>query len=40
LEKKSVLNKYEPVTLETLEEYGTTNSLYKMEEGKYYMEFK
>jgi hypothetical protein len=40
LEKSGALKKYEPVTLETLEEYGNDKlTFYKMEEGKYYMEF-
>lgn len=40
LENKGVLKKYEPVTLETLEEYGNTSIKFsKFEEGKYYMSF-
>ena len=40
LEKSGVLKKYEPVNLETLEEYGNDKlSFYKIEEGKYYMSF-
>jgi hypothetical protein len=40
LEKSGALKKYEPVTLETLEEYGNDKlTFYKMAEGKYYMEF-
>jgi len=40
LETSGVLKKYEPVTLETLEEYGTDKlAFYKIEEGKYYMIF-
>jgi hypothetical protein len=40
LEKNNVLLKYQPVTLDTLEEYGNNMlTFYKMEEGKYYMEF-
>lgn len=40
LEKSGVLRKYEPVTLETLEEYGNDKlSFYKIEEGKYFMSF-
>lgn len=40
LERKGVLKKYEPVTLEILEEYGNDKlTFYKMEEGKYYMSF-
>ncbi|WP_074407380.1 restriction endonuclease PLD domain-containing protein [Aquimarina megaterium] len=40
LEKSGVLKKYEPVTLETLEEYGSDKlTFYKFEEGKYYMTF-
>lgn len=40
LENNGVLKKYEPVTLETLEEYGNDKlTFYKMEEGKYYMSF-
>lgn len=40
LERNGALKKYEPVTLETLEEYGNdTLSLFKFEEGKYYMKF-
>lgn len=40
LEKSGALKKYEPVTLETLEEYGSdTLTFYKIGEGHYYMEF-
>lgn len=40
LEKNEVLKKYEPVTMETLEEYGNDKlTFYKFEEGKYYMIF-
>ncbi|WP_069791828.1 restriction endonuclease PLD domain-containing protein (plasmid) [Cyanobacterium sp. IPPAS B-1200] len=40
LENSEVLKKYEPVTLDTLEEYGNDKlTLYKIEEDKYYMEF-
>lgn len=40
LEKKGVLNKFEPVTLDTLIEYGSTEIIfYKIEEGKYYLKF-
>ena len=40
LEQNGVLKKYEPVTLETLEEYGSDKlTFYKFEEGKYYMKF-
>ncbi len=40
LEKKGVLNMYEPVTLDTLEEYGNNKlSFYKIDDGKYYLEF-
>ncbi len=40
LEKSGALGKYEPVTLDTLEEYGKSSlNFYKIEEGKYYMEF-
>lgn len=40
LEKSGVLKKYEPVTLETLQEYGNDKlTFYKLDEGKYYMDF-
>lgn len=40
LEVSGALKKYEPVTLETLEEFGNDKlTFYKIEEGKYYMEF-
>ena len=40
LERKGVLKKYEPVTMETLKEYGNTSIRFsKFEEGKYYMSF-
>ena len=40
LERSGVLKKYEPVTMETLEEYGNDKlTFYKFEEGKYYMQF-
>jgi len=40
LERSGVLKKYEPVTLETLEEYGNDKlTFYKLEEGKYYISF-
>lgn len=40
LEKSGALKKYEPVSLETLEEYGSNKlTLYKIEEGKYFMKF-
>ncbi len=40
LEKSGALKKYEPVSLETLEEYGSDKlTLYKIEEGKYFMKF-
>ncbi len=40
LEKKGVLEKYEPVTVDTLEEYGNDKLvLYKLKEGEYYMSF-
>ena len=40
LEKAGYLKKYEPVTNETLAEYGTDELVfYKIDEGKYYMEF-
>lgn len=40
LEKSGALNKYEPVTLETLQDYGNTSlSFFKFAEGKYYMDF-
>ncbi|GAB1857429.1 NgoFVII family restriction endonuclease [Flavobacteriaceae bacterium MHTCC 0001] len=40
LERSGVLRKYEPVTMETLEEYGNDKlAFYKFEEGKYYMQF-
>lgn len=40
LESSGALKKYEPVTLDVLEEYGNNKlTFYKIEEGKYYMEF-
>lgn len=40
LERAGALNKYEPVTLDVLEEYGNDKlTFYKIDEGKYYMEF-
>ncbi len=40
LEKSGALEKFHPVTKDTLAEYGTNQlKLYKIEEGKYYMEF-
>lgn len=40
LERAGALQKYEPVTLDTLIEYGNqTLTLYKIDDGKYYMEF-
>ncbi|MCB0380508.1 MAG: NgoFVII family restriction endonuclease [Flavobacteriales bacterium] len=40
LERSGALAKYEPVTLDTLEEYGNNKlGFYKIEEGKYYMTF-
>lgn len=40
LERAGALQKYEPVTLDTLIEYGnSTLTLYKIDDGKYYMEF-
>jgi len=40
LERSGALKKYEPVTLDTLIEYGNDKlRFYKMEEGKFYMEF-
>ena len=40
LQRMGALGMYHPVTLDTLEEYGNDKlSLYKIEEGKYYMEF-
>lgn len=40
LEKKGVLRKYEPVTSDTLEEYGNDKlAFYKIGKGKYYMTF-
>lgn len=40
LERSGALKKYEPVTLETLEEYGNDKlEFYKIEEGKYFMKF-
>mgnify|MGYP000031961112 CR=1 FL=1 len=40
LEKSGVLNRLEPVTLDTLIEYGKTNLIfYKIDEGKYFLEF-
>ena len=40
LERSGALKKYEPVTLDTLEEYGNSKlTFYKIEEGKYFMSF-
>ena len=40
LEHSGALRKYEPVTLDTLEEYGNDKlTFYKIEEGKFYLEF-
>lgn len=40
LERSGSLKKYEPVTKETLLEYGLDElAFYKIEEGKYYLEF-
>lgn len=40
LERSGALNRLEPVTLETLIEYGNSKlTFYKIDEGKYYMEF-
>jgi len=40
LERSGALTKYEPVTKETLEEYGNNQiSIYKMEDGKYFITF-
>ncbi len=40
LERSGSLKKYEPVTQETLTEYGRDElAFYKMEDGKYYLEF-
>ncbi len=40
LEKSGVLNKYQPVTTDTLKEYGNSQlKLYKIDSGKYFMEF-
>lgn len=40
LERSGALTKYEPVTLDTLEEYGKNKlGFYKIEDGKYYMTF-
>ncbi len=40
LERSGALNKYEPVTFDTLEEYGNSKlDFYKIEEGKYFMKF-
>lgn len=40
LERSGALNRLEPVTLDTLTEYGRTNlTFYKIDDGKYYMEF-
>jgi hypothetical protein len=40
LERSGALKKYEPVTMETLEEYGNDKlTFYKFDEGKYYMTF-
>lgn len=40
LECSGALHKYQPVTVDTLEEYGNDKlTFYKIEEGKFYMEF-
>lgn len=40
LERSGALKKYEPVTLDTLEEYGNNKlRFFKIEEGKYYLSF-
>ncbi len=40
LERSRALKRYEPVTLDTLEEYGTDKLIfYKISEGKYFMKF-
>ena len=40
LEKSGVLNKYQPVTTDTLKEYGNSQlRLYKIDSEKYFMEF-
>lgn len=40
LERSGTLQKYEPVTMDTLEEYGNDKlKFYKMKEGKFYLEF-
>lgn len=40
LERSGALKKYEPVTLDTLEEYGNNKlTFYKISEGKFYMSF-
>jgi hypothetical protein len=40
LEKKGALRKYEPVSLDTLEEYGNDKlSFYKIEDSKFYIKF-
>lgn len=40
LERSGALKKYEPVTLDTLEEYGSDKLIfYKIDENKYYMKF-
>lgn len=40
LEKNGVLKRYEPVTRDTLEEYGNDKIIfYKIEEGRYFMDF-
>jgi NgoFVII restriction endonuclease len=40
LERSDSLKKYEPITQETLIEYGSDRLIfYKIDEGKYYLEF-
>lgn len=40
LERCDALKKYEPITQETLVEYGSDELVfYKIDEGKYYLEF-
>ena len=40
LERSGALKKYEPVTMDTLEEYGSDKLVfYKLDENKYYMKF-
>ena len=40
LERSGCLKRYEPVTSETLAEYGSDKLIfYKIDNGKYYMEF-